>query len=167
MIEQLRIGIGHDTHRLGTGNYMMIGGVRIEYSRTLLGHSDADVLLHAISDALLGATGCGDIGEMFPDTEPTNANIDSAIILKSICSKIYSENWKVINIDTIIFAEKPKFSPYKEKIRNRIAEIISINPSQINIKAKTGEHIGIIGREEAISAQCVALLYKKNATVGN
>ncbi|MDR1485340.1 MAG: 2-C-methyl-D-erythritol 2,4-cyclodiphosphate synthase [Planctomycetaceae bacterium] len=160
MIDQIRIGIGHDTHCFGVGSFIMIGGIRIEYSRSLLGHSDADVLLHAVSDALLGAAGLGDIGEMFPDTDPANHNIDSAIILKSICTKIYSEGWRIVNIDTIIFAEKPKMSPHKEKIQNRIAEITSIKPSQVNIKAKTGEHIGIIGREEAISAQCIVLLCK-------
>jgi 2-C-methyl-D-erythritol 2,4-cyclodiphosphate synthase len=160
MIDRLRVGIGHDTHCFGVGSFIMIGGVFIEYSRSLLGHSDADVLLHAVSDALLGAAGLGDIGEMFPDTDPANRNIDSAILLKSICTKIYSEGWQIINIDTIIFAEKPKMSPYKEKIKNRIAEITSIKPTQVNIKAKTGEHIGIIGKEEAISAQCIALLYK-------
>jgi 2-C-methyl-D-erythritol 2,4-cyclodiphosphate synthase len=160
MIDRLRVGIGHDTHCFGVGSFIMIGGVRIEYSRSLLGHSDADVLLHAVADALLGAAGLGDIGEMFPDNNPTIKNINSAIILKSICEKIYSENWQIVNIDTIIFAEKPKMSPHKEKIKNRIAEIMSIKPSQINIKAKTGEKIGTIGREEAISAQCIALLYK-------
>ncbi|MDR1053701.1 MAG: 2-C-methyl-D-erythritol 2,4-cyclodiphosphate synthase [Planctomycetaceae bacterium] len=157
----MRIGIGYDTHCLGEGAFIVIGGVCIDYSRSLLGHSDADVLLHAVSDALLGAAGLGDIGEMFPDTDPANRGIDSAIILKSICEKIYSAGWRIVNIDTIIFAEKPKMSPHKEKIRNRIAEITSIKPSQINIKAKTGEKVGIIGREEAISAECVALLYRE------
>jgi 2-C-methyl-D-erythritol 2,4-cyclodiphosphate synthase len=139
----------------------MIGGVRIEYSRCLLGHSDADVLLHAISDALLGAAGLGDIGEMFADTDPANRNIDSAKILKSICEKIYAENWMIVNLDTIIFAEKPKISPYKEQIKNRIAEITGIDSFRVNVKAKTGEKVGIIGREEAISAECAALICKK------
>ncbi|MDR2643405.1 MAG: 2-C-methyl-D-erythritol 2,4-cyclodiphosphate synthase [Planctomycetaceae bacterium] len=160
MIDQFRIGIGHDTHRLGEGTFLTIGGVQINYPRRLLGHSDADVLLHAISDALLGASGLGDIGEMFPDTDPQNHNLDSAIILQSICTKIYAEGWNIVNIDTIIFAEKPKLSPYKEQIRNRIAEITSIQPSQVNVKAKTGEQIGIIGQEEAIAAECIVLLQK-------
>ncbi|MDR1479745.1 MAG: 2-C-methyl-D-erythritol 2,4-cyclodiphosphate synthase [Planctomycetaceae bacterium] len=161
MIDRLRVGVGHDTHCFCAGTSIIIGGVCIEYSQSLSGHSDADVLLHALSDALLGAAGLGDIGEMFPDTDPANRGIDSAIILKSICEKIYSEGWRIMNIDTIIFAEKPKMSPHKEKIKNRIAEITSIKPTQINIKAKTGEKVGIIGREEAISAECVALIYRE------
>jgi 2-C-methyl-D-erythritol 2,4-cyclodiphosphate synthase len=164
MTDQFRVGIGHDTHCFGVGSFIMIGGVCIEYLRSLLGHSDADVLLHALSDALLGAGGFGDIGEMFSDTDPVNRGIDSAIILESVCAKIYSAGWSIVNIDAIIFAEKPKITPYKEKIKNRIAEITKINPSQINIKAKTGERIGIIGREEAIAAECIVLLRKKTTT---
>ncbi|MDR1925697.1 MAG: 2-C-methyl-D-erythritol 2,4-cyclodiphosphate synthase [Planctomycetaceae bacterium] len=159
--ELLRIGIGHDTHCFDVGAFIILGGVRIEYSRGLRGHSDADVLLHAVSDALLGAVGWGDIGELYPDTDTAIRGIDSAVLLDEICKKIYAANWQIVNIDTIIFAEKPKISPYKMSIKKRIAEILSIDESRVNVKAKTGERVGIIGREEAISAECVALLVQK------
>lgn len=169
----LRIGLGHDTHRLTDGSFIMLGGVRIEHSMGLLGHSDADVLLHAIIDALLGASGFAssgsgdggsggtapsDIGEWFPDTDPINKNRNSAEMLKIVWEKIQEDHWHIVNLDTIIFAEKPKIAPYKEALRQRIAGLLDIDPTQIGIKAKTGEKVGMIGREEAISAECVVLL---------
>ena len=154
----LRVGLGHDTHRLIDGTSVLLGGVRIGHTKSLLGHSDADVLLHAITDALLGAAGLGDIGEMFPDTDPVNQNRDSAEMLKAAWKNIQQNHWKMINLDVIIFAEQPKIAPHKEAIRTRIAELLEVDIDQINIKAKTGEKVGIIGREEAISAECVVLL---------
>lgn len=153
-----RIGIGHDTHRLVEGGAIILGGVRIEHDRSLFGHSDADVLLHAVTDALLGAAGLGDIGELFPDTAVENRGRDSAEMLRIAYEKVLSANWRIENLDMIVFAQNPKLSPYKELIRNRIAEILEIEPIRINVKAKTGERVGPIGREEAISAECVALL---------
>ncbi|MDR1142011.1 MAG: 2-C-methyl-D-erythritol 2,4-cyclodiphosphate synthase [Planctomycetaceae bacterium] len=153
-----KIGLGHDTHRLVEGSSILLGGVRIEHSRSLLGHSDADVLLHAITDALLGAAGLGDIGEFFPDTDSGNKNRDSAEMLRIVWNTVQSQGWRITNIDTIIFAEHPKIAPYKEAMKNKIAQILEIAPNQIGIKAKTGEKVGIIGREEAISAECVVLL---------
>jgi 2-C-methyl-D-erythritol 2,4-cyclodiphosphate synthase len=153
-----RIGLGHDTHRLINGSSILLGGVRIEHTKSLLGHSDADVLLHAVTDALLGATGLGDIGELFPDTKSVNRNRDSAEMLQIAWDQVRQRHWKIVNLDMILFAEKPKLAPYKEAIRRRIAELLEIDTSQIGIKAKTGEQIGIIGREEAISAECVVLL---------
>ncbi|MDR1269755.1 MAG: 2-C-methyl-D-erythritol 2,4-cyclodiphosphate synthase [Planctomycetaceae bacterium] len=153
-----KIGLGHDTHRLVEGSSILLGGVRIEHSRCLLGHSDADVLLHAITDALLGAAGLGDIGEFFPDTDSGNKNRDSAEMLRIVWNTVRSQRWRIANIDTIIFAEHPKIAPYKEAIKNKIAQILEIAPNQIGIKAKTGEKVGIIGREEAISAECIVLL---------
>jgi len=158
----LRIGLGHDTHRLVDGSFILLGGVRIEHTKSLLGHSDADVLLHAITDALLGAAGLGDIGELFPDTDPVNRNRDSAAMLKIAWEQVRQNHWQIVNLDAVVFAEQPKIAPHKEAIRKRIAELLEIDGTQIGIKAKTGEKIGIIGQEEAISAECVVLLQSKN-----
>jgi len=155
----LRIGLGHDTHRLVDGSFMMLGGEKINHTKSLLGHSDSDVLLHAVTDALLGAAGLGDIGELFPDTEPTNRNRDSAEMLQIAWNQVQQHGWQIVNLDIILFAEKPKIAPHKEAIRKRIAELLEIETTQVGIKAKTGETIGIIGREEAISAECVVLLH--------
>ena len=155
----LRIGLGHDTHRLVDGSFIMLGGVRINHAKSLLGHSDADVLLHAVTDALLGAAGLGDIGELFPDTDPANQNRDSAEMLQIAWNQVRQQGWQIVNLDIVLFAEKPKIAPYKEAIRKRIAELLEIDATQVGIKAKTGETIGIIGREEAISAECVVLLH--------
>ncbi|MDR3233865.1 MAG: 2-C-methyl-D-erythritol 2,4-cyclodiphosphate synthase [Planctomycetaceae bacterium] len=153
-----RIGIGHDTHRLVEGSVLLLGGVRIEHTRKLLGHSDADVLLHAVTDALLGAAGLSDIGEMFPDTDEANKERDSAEMLRIAYQKVRANGWTIVNLDMIIFAQKPKMAPYKEAICRRIADVLQIETHQIGIKAKTGEYVGTIGREEAVSAQCVCLL---------
>lgn len=155
----LRIGLGHDTHRLVDGSFILLGGVRIEHTKSLLGHSDADVLLHAVTDALLGAAGLDDIGELFPDTEPANQNRNSAEMLQIAWNQVRQHGWHIVNLDIVLFAEKPKIAPYKEKIRKRVAELLEIDATQIGLKAKTGETIGIIGREEAISAECVILLH--------
>jgi 2-C-methyl-D-erythritol 2,4-cyclodiphosphate synthase len=157
----LRIGLGHDTHRLTDGNGMIIGGVKIPYHRSLHGHSDADVLLHALTDALLGAAGFGDIGELFPDTDPANKGRDSAEMLSIVWQKVQQNGWQIVNSDMIVFAQRPKLSPHKEEIKTRIAELLSVETEQIGLKAKTGENIGFIGRGEGISAQCVILLEKK------
>ena len=154
----LRIGLGHDTHRLTRGSFIMLGGVRIEHTQSLLGHSDADVLLHAVTDALLGAAGLGDIGDLFPDTDPVNKNRDSAEMLKIAWNQVRQNHWHIANLDIVIFAEKPKIAPHRETIRKRIAELLNIDVNQVGIKAKTGEKIGIIGREEAIAAECAVLL---------
>ena len=155
----LRIGLGHDTHRLVDGTAILLGGVRIEHKKSLLGHSDADVLLHAITDALLGAAGLGDIGELFPDTDPANRNRNSAEMLQIAWEQVRQQHWQIVNLDIVLFAEKPKIAPHKTAIRQRIAELLEIDMHQIGIKAKTGESVGIIGREEAIAAECVVLLH--------
>ena len=154
----LRIGLGHDTHPLIGGSFILLGGERIEHTKSLLGHSDADVLFHAVTDALLGAAGLGDIDELFPDTEPINRNRNSAEMLQIAWEKVRQNHWKIVNLDIILFAEKPKIAPHKGAIRKRIAELLEIDVTQIGLKAKTGEGVGIIGREEAISAECVVLL---------
>lgn len=154
-----RVGIGHDTHRLRAGGPIKIGGVEIPHDREMIGHSDADVLLHAVTDALLGAAGLGDIGEMFPDTDPNNRGRDSAEMLQAAKDATAKVGWRIGNLDCIVHAQRPKLGPYKETIRRRLAEILQIAPQQITVKAKTGEHVGPVGREEAVEAQCVVQLW--------
>jgi len=156
----MRVGIGHDTHRLAAGGPLRLGGIDIPHDRQAVGHSDADVLLHAITDALLGAAALGDIGEMFPDTDPANKNRDSAEMLRQAAQDVVAAGYKIANLDCIVFAQRPKLSPHKEAIRRRIAEILGLSGDQVGVKAKTGEGVGEVGREEVIMAQCVALLEK-------
>jgi len=137
---------------------LRLGGVDIPHDRQLVGHSDADVLLHAVTDALLGAAALGDIGGLFPDTDPANRGRDSADMLRKAWQKVRSVGWEVANIDCVVLAERPKLSPYKQEIRDRIAAILGINSEQVGLKAKTGEQVGVVGRQEIIAAQCVVLL---------
>ena len=153
-----RVGIGHDTHRLGEGGSLRLGGIEIAHDRHAIGHSDADVLLHAITDAILGAAALGDIGELFPDTEAANKNRESADMLRRAATLVRNAGYSIVNLDCIVFLERPKLSPHKEALRRRIAEILAIAPEQVGVKAKPAERLGAVGREEAIMAQCVALL---------
>lgn len=157
-LPHLRIGIGHDTHRLKPGGPLRIGGIDIPFDFALQGHSDADVLLHAITDAILGAAALGDIGELFPDTADENAGRDSADMLLLAMQKVAAEGFQIVNLDCIVFAEKPKMSQYKPAIALRVAEILKISPKQVGVKAKTGEGLGSVGLGEAMMAQCVALI---------
>jgi 2-C-methyl-D-erythritol 2,4-cyclodiphosphate synthase len=154
----MRVGIGHDTHRLESGGPLRLGGIEIPHDRRLVGHSDADVLLHAVTDALLGAAVLGDIGELFPNTDPANRNRDSAEMLRLAADKVRKAGYEIVNLDCIVFAERPKLSTYKDPIRRRIAAVLEIEAENVGVKAKTGEGVGEIGREETIAAQCVALL---------
>jgi 2-C-methyl-D-erythritol 2,4-cyclodiphosphate synthase len=154
----MRVGIGHDTHRLTSGGPLRLGGIDIPHDHHLLGHSDADALLHAITDALLGAASLGDIGELYPDTDPANRGRNSAVMLQAALEKVVQAGFRIVNIDCIIFTERPKLTPHKLVMRDRIAEILKVPPSRVGIKAKTGENVGIVGREEAIVCECVALL---------
>lgn len=156
----MRVGIGHDTHRLGPGGPLKLGGVTIPHDHRLIGHSDADALLHAITDAILGAAALGDIGELFPDTSAENKNRDSAEMLQLAYKQVQQAGYKIGNLDCIVFAQRPKLLPHRTVIRTRIAEILSIDVDLVGVKAKTGENVGPIGREEAISAECVVLLEK-------
>jgi 2-C-methyl-D-erythritol 2,4-cyclodiphosphate synthase len=153
-----RIGIGHDTHRLEPGNGLWIGGLRIPHSQSAVGHSDADVLLHAITDAILGAAALGDIGELFPNTDPKNKDRSSSEMLAIAFDKVRSAGWNIVNMDCIVFAEKPKILPHREQIRLRIADLLAVDSSRVWLKAKTGEGVGPIGEERAIAAECVVLL---------
>jgi 2-C-methyl-D-erythritol 2,4-cyclodiphosphate synthase len=154
----MRIGLGHDTHRLGEGGPLRLGGLDIPHDKHAIGHSDADVLLHAITDALLGAANLGDIGELFPDTDPANKGRDSANMLQVAFTQVQAAGYAIVNLDCIIFAQRPKVLPYKASLRQKIADILGIQPTQVGVKAKTGEHVGPIGHEEAIMAECVVLL---------
>jgi 2-C-methyl-D-erythritol 2,4-cyclodiphosphate synthase len=154
----LRIGIGHDTHRLVEGGPLRIGGIEIPFHRSLTGHSDADVLLHAVTDAILGAAAAGDIGELFPDTDPRNKNRDSAEMLAQAAEQALQLGYRVVNLDCIVFAEQPKLSPFKRAMAERISQILGLPADRIGVKAKTGEGVGTIGNQETVVAQCVALL---------
>jgi 2-C-methyl-D-erythritol 2,4-cyclodiphosphate synthase len=154
----MRVGIGHDTHRLAEGRPLVLGGVRIEHTRGLLGHSDADVVLHAVTDALLGAAGLGDIGDAFPDIDPAHRNRDSADFVNETLARLTGEGWHLLNLDVIIFAQEPKLGPVKADIRRNLARILGLDVMAVNVKAKTGEGVGVIGRAEAISCQAVVLI---------
>jgi 2-C-methyl-D-erythritol 2,4-cyclodiphosphate synthase len=158
LFSMMRVGIGHDTHRLSAGGPLRLGGIDVPHDRHAIGHSDADVLLHAITDALLGAAALGDIGEMFPDSDEANRGRDSAEMLRGAAAHVAAAGYKIANLDCIVFAQQPKLSAHKAAIRGRIAEILGLSPDQVGVKAKTGEGVGAVGREEAIMAQCVALL---------
>ena len=157
---RLRIGLGHDTHRLNPGGPLLLGGIDIPFSYSAVGHSDADVLLHAVTDAILGAAALGDIGEMFPDTDPINKDRDSAEMLSIAMGSVKASGYEIINLDCIVFLQKPKLSPHKRRIAERIAAILEISPQSVGIKAKTGEGMGSVGQQLAIMAQCAALLYQ-------
>jgi len=157
-----RIGIGHDTHRLEPGGPLRLGGIDVAHDRHAAGHSDADVLLHAITDALLGAAALGDIGELFPDDREENRGRDSAEMLREAYGRVRQAGYQVVNLDCIIFAQRPKLSPQKEAIQERIAQILQITSTCIGMKAKTGERVDAVGREEAIMAQCVALVERES-----
>jgi 2-C-methyl-D-erythritol 2,4-cyclodiphosphate synthase len=135
-----------------------LGGVDIPHDHESVGHSDADVLVHAVVDALLGAAALGDIGQMFPDTDPENSGRDSAEMLRSALDAVTAVGWRIVNIDCIVFAQRPKLLPHRQAIRQRLSDILGIEPERIGLKGKTGEHVGPIGMEEAIAAECVALL---------
>lgn len=154
----MRIGIGHDTHRLQPGGPLRLGGIDVPHNQELVGHSDADVLLHAVTDALLGAVGSRDIGELFPNTDDANKNRDSADMLAVAGSQVAKAGYQINNLDCIVFAQQPKLSVYKPAIRDRIAQILNIHPDQVGVKAKTGEAVGPVGRNEAMMAECVVLV---------
>ena len=154
----MRIGIGHDTHRLAPGRPLLLGGVRVEHPRGLVGHSDADVVLHAVTDALLGAAGKGDLGDAYPDTDPAYRGCDSAVFVRETVTRLNRDGWRVVNLDVIVFAQEPKLGPVKTAIRRRLADLLGLEEGAVNVKAKTAEGVGAIGRAEAISCQAVALI---------
>ena len=155
-----RIGQGFDVHQLTEGRPLIIGGITIPYEKGLLGHSDADVLLHTVADAVLGAIGEGDIGRHFPDTDPEFKDADSAKLLQHVWGIVKEKGYELVNIDCTIIAQKPKMAPHIEPMRQRIASLLEGTPDQVNVKATTTEKLGFAGREEGIAAQAVVLLQK-------
>lgn len=155
-----RIGIGNDIHRLVEGRKLILGGVEIPHDKGLLGHSDADSLSHAITDALLGAAGLGDIGTHFSDKDPRWKNADSQMFLQAVCQMLAERGWRIVNIDATILAERPKMMPHIPAMKETLAATMNIEAARLNLKAKTNEGLDAIGRGEAIGAQAIALLEK-------
>jgi 2-C-methyl-D-erythritol 2,4-cyclodiphosphate synthase len=160
MVSVVRIGQGSDVHQLVEGRKLIIGGVTIPYEKGLLGHSDSDVLLHAICDALLGAAALGDIGRHFSDTNPSYKNIDSRVLLREVCHLLGENYYKLINVDATIIAQAPKMSPHIPAMITNIAHDLAVEAKDINIKAKTAEYLGPIGRGEGIEAEAVCLIIR-------
>ena len=154
----IRIGMGTDVHAFAPGRDLVLGGVKIEHDQGLAGHSDADVLIHAVCDALLGAAGLGDIGDLFPDTDPAYRDIDSRILLKNCGQKLAKAKYRILNIDCTVFAQVPKLGHRKLEMAENIAHTLLLNPRLVNVKATTTEHLGFIGRKEGIAAQAVVLI---------
>jgi 2-C-methyl-D-erythritol 2,4-cyclodiphosphate synthase len=154
----MRIGHGYDVHRFGSGDEVVLGGVHIPHHQGLEAHSDGDVLIHAICDALLGAAGQGDIGRHFPDTDPANANIDSRILLRQVVSLLREAGWRLANLDATLVAQVPRMAPHIDMMRENLAADLAATPEQVNVKATTTEKLGFTGREEGIAAHAVVLL---------
>ena len=156
----IRIGEGWDTHALVAGRRLVLGGIEIPHAFGLLGHSDADALLHAITDALLGAAALGDIGRHFPDTDPRFAGADSTVLLAEAARRVRAEGYEIGNVDSTVIAQAPKLAPYIEAMRARIAQVLGIAPGQVNVKAKTAEKMGPVGEGRAIEARAIVLLHR-------
>lgn len=154
----IRIGEGWDVHALVEGRPLVLGGITIPHDKGLLGHSDADALLHAITDALLGAAGQGDIGRHFPDTDPQFRGADSAALLAEAARKVREQGWQIINLDSTVIAQAPRLAPHIEAMRQRIAKVLGLSPGVVNVKAKTAEKLGPVGEGRSIEARAVVLL---------
>jgi len=160
MAHRLKTGIGYDVHALVEGRRLIIGGVNIPHYLGLDGHSDADVLAHAISDALLGAIRGGDIGKLFPDTDPAFKDADSLFLLQEVAAHVRKEGYEILDVDSVVSAQAPKLSPYRECMRENLAQAMGVSKDQVGVKATTTEKLGFEGREEGISASAVCLLYR-------
>lgn len=156
MATAFRVGIGYDIHRLAEGRRLVVGGIEIEHNKGLIGHSDADVVLHAVTDALLGAAGLPDLGDLFPDTDPAYKDADSRVLLKDAMERVRSRGFEPINIDVIVHAEAPKLTPHKRRMGDSIAELIGIDAANVSVKAKTNEGMGPLGTADAIACTAVA-----------
>jgi 2-C-methyl-D-erythritol 2,4-cyclodiphosphate synthase len=156
----MRVGIGHDTHRLGALRPLILGGLRIDHPKGLIGHSDADVVLHALTDALLGAAGLGDIGDAYPDTDPKYRDYDSSRFVGESLARVNQKGYRVVNVDVTIFAQEPKLGLIKARMREHLAKMLGLDVDAVNVKAKTGEKVGSIGRGEAIACQVAVLIDK-------
>lgn len=154
----MRVGMGFDVHRFGPGDHVMLGGIKVPHSHAVVAHSDGDVLLHALCDALLGAAGLGDIGQHFPDTDAAFAGADSRVLLRTVLDEVQAAGWQVENCDLCLIAEAPKLSPVRDQVRRAIADMLGLATDAVNLKATTTEKLGFTGRKEGIAAQAVALL---------
>lgn len=156
----IRVGEGWDVHQLAEGRRLILGGVAIPFDKGLLGHSDADALLHAITDALLGAAGLGDIGRHFPDTDERFRGADSSVLLAEAAARVRAQGWQIGNVDSTIVAQAPKMAPHIPAMCERIAAVLALRPEQVNVKAKTAEKLGPVGQGLSIEARAVALLFR-------
>ncbi len=154
----IRVGIGFDVHAFADGDFLMLAGVRIPHERGVRAHSDGDVVIHALCDALLGAAGLGDIGMHFPDTDPQWRGAAGAVLLERVLSMLVARGFEPVNVDVTILAERPRIAPYREAMRRRLAELLELEPEVVNVKATTTEQLGLIGRGEGIAAQAIALV---------
>jgi 2-C-methyl-D-erythritol 2,4-cyclodiphosphate synthase len=166
VVGQVRVGLGHDRHRLTPGRPLVLGGLLIDHDHGLDGHSDADVLLHAITDALLGALSLGDIGEWFPNTDPKWAGAASTVFVEAAMQAVRSRGWELANLDCTLHMERPKLSPHKREMAANIARLLGVDPDRVSVKAKTGERVGPVGRQEAIDADAIVLLTRSSAAAG-
>jgi 2-C-methyl-D-erythritol 2,4-cyclodiphosphate synthase len=153
-----RVGIGFDVHAFAEGNFIMVGGVRIPHERGVRAHSDGDVVVHALCDALLGAAGLGDIGMHFPDTDPQWRGVAGAVLLERVLAMLLARGFEPLNVDVTILAERPRIAPHREAMRRRLAEMLDLPPEMVNVKATTTEQLGLIGRGEGLAAQAIALV---------
>ncbi len=158
-----RIGQSSDIHQLAQGRELILGGVKIAHDKGCLGHSDADVLLHAVAESILGALAMGDLGKHFPDTDPKYAGINSMVLLKEVAGLMLEAGYVINNLDALIMIEKPKMAPHIEAMRKNIADCLSCDISQVSVKATRGEGLGFVGREEGVLAQCITMVKKKSA----
>ena len=159
-MSNLRVGNGYDVHQLDDNLELILGGIKVPSSKGIIAHSDGDILIHAVSDALLGAAGLGDIGYFFPDTDPRNKGIDSSKILVDVCNKLRKDSFLVVNVDATIVLQTPKLSPFIVSIKNSLSNILEIQSSRVNIKATTGENMGFVGRGEGIACYATVLIEK-------
>ncbi len=154
----IRVGLGYDLHRLIEGRKLLLGGIELPFDRGEDGHSDGDVLFHAITDAILGASGLGDIGSFFPPEEAKWKDADSALLLSTVMEKVYAQGWKIENLDCVVKLEKPKFIPFRQQVIENIAKVLEVEPCQVFVKAKTGEKLPPVGTSEAVEAFVTCLL---------
>jgi 2-C-methyl-D-erythritol 2,4-cyclodiphosphate synthase len=158
MATKMRIGYGYDVHPLGAGRALILGGIEIPHSKRLLGHSDSDVLVHAVCDALLGAMGEGDLGRHFPSSDPKFKNVSSLKFLDDVAAKLKKKGYRIVNIDTVIVAQAPRLSTFLAAMQKRIAEVLGTDPDLINVKVKSGEGLDAVGREEGMTAHAICLI---------
>ncbi len=160
---ETRVGFGYDCHRLVEGRPLILGGIEIESDRGLVGHSDADILLHAVTDAMLGASAQGDIGELFPPTDPQWKDADSSVFVRHAAELLESYGWKIANVDAVIVIERPKILPYRDRIRENICSLLGLEPAAVFLKAKTGEGVGPVGTGELAEAHAVVLISRSGS----